>query len=101
MGSSRHREHTHYDVIAAGYRRTRRPDPRIARQIRAALGDARTVVNVGAGTGAYEPGDLEVTAVEPEAAMIAARSPAAAPCVAATAESLPLSSPLPTCHSRV
>ena len=89
MGSNRQREHTHYDVIGADYRRTRRPDSSIARQIRAALGDARTVVNIGAGTGAYEPRDLEVTAVEPEAAMIAARPPAAAPCVLAAAESLP------------
>ncbi len=85
----RGREHTRYDVIGADYGRTRRPDLRIARQIRAALGDARTVVNVGAGTGAYEPHDLEVTAVEPEAAMIAARPPAAAPCVLAAAESMP------------
>ena len=54
-----------------------------------ALGDAGTVVNVGAGMGSYEPFDLEVTAVEPEAAMIAARPPAAAPCVCAAAESLP------------
>src|SRR5664280_445838 len=89
MGPNRQREHTRYDVIGADYGRTRRPDLRIARQIRAALGDARTVVNVGAGTGAYEPHDLEVTAVEPEAAMIAARPPAAAPCVLAAAESLP------------
>ena len=89
MGSSRPGEPTHYNVIGADYGRTRKPDPRIARQIRAALGDARTVVNVGAGTGAYEPRDLDVTAVEPEAAMIAARPAAAAPCIRAAAESLP------------
>jgi SAM-dependent methyltransferase len=64
MGSNGQREHTRYDVVGADYGRTRRPDLRIARQIRAALGDARTVVNVGAGTGAYEPHDLEVTAAE-------------------------------------
>lgn len=83
------RDRTRYDEIGADYRRTRRPDPRIARQIRAALGDVRTVVNVGAGAGAYEPCDLEVTAVEPEAAMIAARPLAAAACTLAAAESLP------------
>jgi SAM-dependent methyltransferase len=83
------RDRTRYDEIGADYGRTRRPDPRIARHIRAALGDVRTVFNVGAGTGAYEPYDLEVTAVEPEAAMIAARPPAAAPCTLAAAESLP------------
>ena len=78
-----------YEAIGAAYGRTRRPDPRIARRIRTALGDARTVLNVGAGLGSYEPDDLEVTAVEPAAAMIAARPPAAAPCVLAAAESLP------------
>ncbi len=83
------RDRTRYDEIGADYRRTRRPDSRIARQIRAALGDVHTVVNVGAGAGAYEPCDLEVTAVEPEAAMIAARPLAAAPCTLAAAESLP------------
>jgi hypothetical protein len=54
-----------YDSIGGRYTAVRREDPRIAARIRAALGDARTVVNVGAGTGAYEPADLGVTAVEP------------------------------------
>jgi SAM-dependent methyltransferase len=67
----------------------RREDPRIAARIRAALGDARTVVNVGAGTGAYEPADLEVTAVEPSEVMIAQRPKGAAPVVRAFAEELP------------
>ncbi len=80
-----------YERHGATYARTRRPDPRVARWIRAGLGDARTVLNVGAGTGSYEPDDLEVTAVEPAAEMIAARPPAAAPCVRAAAESLPFS----------
>lgn len=80
---------SHYDALGAGYRRTRIPDPRIARQIEAAIGDARSVVNVGAGTGAYEPRHLEVVAVEPSAAMIAARPTGAAPAVRAYAESLP------------
>jgi len=68
---------------------TRRTEPRIAEQLWAALGDARTVLNVGAGTGSYEPSDREVTAVEPSAVMRAQRPAGAAPCVAATAESLP------------
>jgi SAM-dependent methyltransferase len=83
------RNRTRYEAIGADYGRTRRPDPRLARSIRAALGDAQTVLNVGAGLGSYEPDDLDVTAVEPAAAMIAARPPAAAPCVLAAAESLP------------
>ena len=68
---------------------TRRTEPRIAEQIRAALGDARTVVNVGAGTGSYEPTDLRVLAVEPSDVMRSQRPPDAAACVAATAEALP------------
>jgi SAM-dependent methyltransferase len=67
----------------------RREDPRIGARIRAALGDARTVVNVGAGSGAYEPADLEVTAVEPSEVMIAQRPEGSAPVVRAFAEELP------------
>jgi len=67
----------------------RREDPRIAARIRAALGDARTVLNVGAGAGAYEPADLDVTAVEPSQVMRAQRSPDAAPAIDASAEALP------------
>jgi SAM-dependent methyltransferase len=67
----------------------RREDPRIAARIRAALGEARTVLNVGAGAGAYEPADLEVTAVEPSEVMRAQRPPGAAPVVDAAAEALP------------
>ena len=67
----------------------RREDPRIAARIRAALDDARTVVNVGAGTGAYEPADLEVVAVEPSETMIRQRPAGAAPVVRAYAEELP------------
>ena len=80
---------TVYDRIGAGYARRRRPDPRIAAQILAALGDARSVVNVGAGTGSYEPTDRSVQAVEPSALMIGQRAPDAAPCVQAPAEALP------------
>jgi SAM-dependent methyltransferase len=78
-----------YDRIGVGYRQVRRPDPRIAARIEAALGDARTVLNVGAGTGSYEPGDREVTAVEPSAVMISQRPEGAAPVVQARAEALP------------
>jgi len=78
-----------YDTIGTGYSRVRSEDPRIAAAIWAALGDARTVVNVGAGTGSYEPRDREVTAVEPSEMMIAQRPPGAAPVVRATAEALP------------
>ncbi|MFI0901470.1 MerR family transcriptional regulator [Streptomyces sp. NPDC020983] len=78
-----------YERIGSGYPATRRTEPRIAAQIWEALGDARTVLNVGAGTGSYEPADREVTAVEPSAVMRAQRPAGAAPCVAAAAESLP------------
>ncbi|HEY3924458.1 MAG TPA: methyltransferase domain-containing protein, partial [Acidothermaceae bacterium] len=78
-----------YDTIGATYTVTRRTEPRIAAQIWAALGDARTVLNVGAGTGSYEPSDRDVTAVEPSAVMRAQRPVGAAPCAAASAESLP------------
>src|SRR5881396_2869172 len=78
-----------YDAIGAGYTVTRRTEPRIAARIWGALGDARTVLNVGAGTGSYEPPGSDVTAVEPSALMRAQRPAGAAPCVAATAESLP------------
>jgi len=78
-----------YDTIGTTYTATRRTEPRIAGQIWAALGDARTVLNVGAGTGSYEPRDRHVLAVEPSAVMRSQRAPDAAPCLAATAESLP------------
>jgi hypothetical protein len=78
-----------YDTIGATYSVTRCTEPRIAAQVWAALGDARTVLNVGAGTGSYEPSDREVTAVEPSAVMRAQRPAGAARCVAASAESLP------------
>ena len=78
-----------YDAIGRTYTATRGTEPRIAARIWAALGDARTVVNVGAGTGSYEPPDRDVTAVEPSAVMIAQRPPGAAPAVQASAEALP------------
>jgi SAM-dependent methyltransferase len=78
-----------YDSIGRTYTATRQTEPRIAARIWAALGDARTVVNVGAGTGNYEPPDREVTAVEPSEVMIAQRAPDTAPVVQASAEHLP------------
>jgi SAM-dependent methyltransferase len=78
-----------YDFIGATYTVTRRTEPRIAERIWAALGDARTVVNVGAGTGSYEPPGRDVIAAEPSALMRAQRPAGAAPCVAAAAECLP------------
>ena len=78
-----------YDSIGTTYAVTRRTEPRLAARVWAALGDARTVLNVGAGTGSYEPVDRDVIAMEPSAVMRAQRPAGAAPCVAATAERLP------------
>jgi SAM-dependent methyltransferase len=78
-----------YDTIGASYTVTRRTEPRIAARVWAALGDARTVLNVGAGTGSYEPADRDVTAVEPSAVMRAQRPAGAATCVDGVAERLP------------
>jgi SAM-dependent methyltransferase len=78
-----------YDEIGRTYASTRRPDPRVEAAIRAALGDARSVVNVGAGSGSYEPPET-VLAVEPSAAMIAQRPEGGAPAVRAAAERIPL-----------
>ncbi len=78
-----------YDRIGSAYTVTRRTDPSIAARIWAALGEAHTVLNVGAGTGSYEPPDRDVTAVEPSAVMRAQRPLGAARCLAAEAGSLP------------
>jgi SAM-dependent methyltransferase len=64
-----------YDRIGRSYSDYRRPDLRIAARIEAALGDARTICNVGAGTGSYEPSDRDVVAVEPSGEMIRQRGP--------------------------
>ena len=80
---------TLYDEIGVSYGGQRCTDPRIAAVIWEALGDARTILNVGAGTGSYEPPDRDVTAVEPSAVMRAQRPEGAARCVAARAEALP------------
>jgi SAM-dependent methyltransferase len=79
-----------YERIGRGYARTRREDPRWARRIHFALGDARTVVNVGAGAGSYEPRDRYVIAIEPSDVMAAQRPPGLPPAIRATAAELPL-----------
>jgi SAM-dependent methyltransferase len=79
------------DRIGQDYARFRKPDPRIEARLKSALADARTVVNVGAGTGSYEPTDRVVLAVEPSEQMIKQRPRDAAPCIRATAERLSLS----------
>lgn len=78
-----------YDAIGRGYARQRRPAPRIAAQLTAALGGPRTVLNVGAGAGSYEPDDRAVVAAEPSAVMLGQRPRGAAPAVQARAEALP------------
>lgn len=79
-----------YDTIGQGYARTRREDLRIASLIHAALGQARSVVNVGAGAGSYEPRDRYVIAVEPSDLMASQRSPDLAPALRGGAYPLPL-----------
>jgi SAM-dependent methyltransferase len=80
---------TRYDTIGRTYASTRRADPRIAAQITAALGAAETIVNVGAGTGSYEPGDRRVVACDPSITMLRQRPDAGAPALMARAEALP------------
>jgi SAM-dependent methyltransferase len=80
-----------YDAIGTEYALTRREDPRVAGLIQAALGNARTVVNVGAGAGSYEPRDRHVLAIEPSEVMIAQRDSRLPPAVIAGAYPLPLS----------
>jgi SAM-dependent methyltransferase len=81
---------TLYDRIGTTYRATRRSDARLAALLAAALGNARSIVNIGAGTGSYEPRDRDVLAVEPSATMIAQRPLGAAPAVQASVEDMPL-----------
>ncbi|MFZ0664764.1 MAG: class I SAM-dependent methyltransferase [Acidimicrobiales bacterium] len=81
-----------YDEIGTLYAKYRRPDPRIRAQIEAALGDAKSVLNVGAGTGSYEPSDRYVVAVEPSEVMLAQRRSGSAQAVRSVGESLPFAS---------
>ena len=76
--------------MGVSYSDIRRADPRLEKTIWTALGEARSVLNIGAGTGSYEPRNREVIAVEPSAVMIAQRSAQAAPAIQGVAEALPL-----------
>jgi SAM-dependent methyltransferase len=78
-----------YDLIGANYAAYRRSDPRWATRIHAALGAARSIINVGAGTGSYEPDDRLVVAIEPSQLMIDQRPPGAPPAFRGTADALP------------
>ena len=78
-----------YDRIGIGYATTRRPDPRIAARVNDALGDAGTVLNIGAGTGNYEPPTHHVVAVDPSGRMLAQRPSGSAGAVRGNAEALP------------
>jgi SAM-dependent methyltransferase len=79
-----------YNRMGLNYSDFRQPDPRLEAAVWEALGNARSVVNVGAGAGSYEPSDREVVAVEPSPVMIAQRPPEAAPALEGVAEALPL-----------
>lgn len=90
--ANRQRTRPRYEVIGRLYSRHRRADPRIAAQIEAALGDAQTVLDVGAGTGSYEPRGRTVVACDPSPVMISQRTAGAAPAVLSVAEALPFPS---------
>lgn len=79
-----------YDRMGIDYSEIRRADPRFEAAVWRALGDAKSVLNVGAGAGSYEPRDREVLAVEPSPVMIAQRPADAAPGIQGVAEALPL-----------
>ena len=83
-------DYPRYESIGHGYAATRRPDPRFQQRILAALGGSRSVVNVGAGAGSYEPEDRQVIAIEPSDVMAAQRPRASAPAIRAAAHCLPL-----------
>lgn len=76
-------------AIGTSYSDFRRPDLRIARRISDALGDAETVLNVGAGAGSYEPTSRRVTAIEPSESMRRQRPEHLVPAIDGVAESLP------------
>jgi SAM-dependent methyltransferase len=78
-----------YDEIGNGYSRNRKPDPRISQRINSALGNCASIINVGAGSGSYEPADKGVIAIEPSATMIRQRAVDSAPVVQGVAEQLP------------
>lgn len=78
-----------YDTIGLDYAQMRRPDERIGHMIHTALGDAKTVINIGAGSGSYEPADRHVTAIEPSDVMIRQRPQSNARVIQCSAEDLP------------
>lgn len=90
MSSTPGRRPPRYEQIGRGYARTRREDPRFAQRIQHALGDAHTVVNIGAGTGSYEPRDRYVLAIEPSDVMAGQRPSQLPPAIRASADELPL-----------
>ena len=71
MTKDGHEDTAVYDRLGVGYQYVRRPDPRLGRLIEEAVGDAETILNVGAGTGSDEPADRQVVAIEPSAVMLA------------------------------
>ena len=79
-----------YDQIGVDYAIGRQPDPRWHAAITSALGDAKRLVNIGAGSGSYEPSDCAVVAIEPSAVMVEQRPPGSAPAIRATAERVPI-----------
>jgi len=79
-----------YEAIGVGYSVGRRPEPRWHQEIDSVIGDARRVINIGAGTGSYEPSDRAVIAVEPSELMVSQRPNTAAPVVMAVAENVPI-----------
>ena len=81
---------TRYDTIGQGYSARRKEDPALSKKIANALGDAQTIVNVGAGTGSYEPRDRLVIPVEPSEVMIRQRHSTSLPAIRANADALPL-----------
>src|ERR1700684_4014152 len=87
MTKDGHEDSAAYDRLGVGYQNVRRPDHRLGRMIEDALDDAETILNVGAGTGSYEPADRQVVAIEPSAVMLAQH--AGARRVRGEAESLP------------
>ena len=78
-----------YDRIGINYVELRKPDQRIARMIESALGSAQTILNVGAGTGSYEPTNRLLIAIEPSIEMIRKRSQTAASAIQACADDMP------------
>jgi SAM-dependent methyltransferase len=79
-----------YDEIGCDYATTRREDPWLRDRVMSALGDSGTIVNVGAGTGSYEPGDRYVIAIEPSDVMAAQRPAELVPAIRGSAAPLML-----------